>query len=93
MNACVALVKNFKANIDTCHKVNSRQDSYENKQADEESAYQFESLGLFQGYTLTACLAALNCLKLSRKRALIGRLIPSWHAKAAIDRNCTTEAT
>ena len=57
----------------------------------DESAYQSELLGLFQGCTFNACLAAPDCLKLSKRRALTGRLIPSWHAKAAVDRNCTTE--
>lgn len=57
----------------------------------DESAYQSDLLGLFQGCTFNACLAAPHCLKLSRKRALAGRLIPSWHDKAEVDRNCTTE--
>ena len=56
-----------------------------------ESAKQSELLGLFQGCTFNAYLAAPKCFKLSRRRALTGRLIPSWHAKAAVDRNCTTK--
>ena len=40
--------------------------------------YQSRLLDLFQSCTLNRCLAAPNCLKLSRRKALIGTLIPSW---------------